>query len=561
MTVRLARSTALALALTVLCGTTRLRGEEPPAAPPAASVKSVAKSEVAFSEQVEVNVVNVEVFATDRSGKPVTDLKREDFVVLEDGKPVPLTNFYASEKEARTGAAPRIAPAPADLRPEDQRLHLVVFVDDVNTTPDHRNRMLGQLHDFFDRTLEPGDVVMLVRYDGEPKVIRPFTGDRNLLAADLAKMSKLSGDLGKRESTWRLAQEQLADAIEGAGRSDNPAVQGAVEAYADSEAHLLYSTLAALEHTVGALSGVPGRKAIVYLSDGIPAVPGDEMFRSLHDRADFTPQPGSTSFLGSRAYDPTARYREVTAHAGRNHVAFYPLSPAGPAGATSRMGTDRTANYQNSLKFIADETGGRAILNVTDSRTDLARLTEDFSRYYSLGYTPPRASDGQEHKVEVRSARKGIELRYRQWYRDKPLAETLADRTAAAMLFGLEDNPLGATLHAGTQKEMINGGFFQVPVRVTIPIAKLTLLPEGEFRVAHVRLFVVASGNGETTPVKTTETTIRIPEKKFAAGALPDYVHEVRITLKPGEYALGVGVRDDLAASTSYLKGSVRAGK
>ncbi|HEV7515945.1 MAG TPA: VWA domain-containing protein [Thermoanaerobaculia bacterium] len=558
MPTRPSRLAALVLALPLLTGVALA---EVPAAP--------GKGQV-FSEQVEVNVVNLEVFTTDRNGKPVTDLTREDFEVLEDGRPVVLTNFYAAEKEVRSGAAapaPRGASTPTASsappgRPEGQRLHLIVFVDDVNTVPEHRNRMLAQLGDFFDRTLEPGDVVMLVRYDGVPRIVRPFTGDRGQLKGDLAALAKLSGDIGKRQASYQSAVEYLREAIEGAGGADNPAVQGAVETYADSEAHLLLGTLTALDQTVGALAGVPGRKAVVYLADGIPTVPGEDLFTALTSRPDFVAKPGSTSYLGSRGYDPAARYRDVTAHAARNHVSFYPLSPAGTPGGASRVGNDRSANYQNSLKFLAEETGGRAILNVGgDARADFARLTEDFSQYYSLGYTPPRHGDGVQHRVEVKVKRRGVALRYWQWYKDKPLVEVVADRTAAAMLFGLEDNPLGATLSVGIQTEMVNGGFFQVPVKVSIPIAKLTLLLDGDSRVGHVRLFVVASGNGETTPVKTSETEIRIPEAKFAAGAMPDYVHEVRITLKPGEYALGVGIRDDLAAATSYIKGTVKAGR
>jgi VWFA-related protein len=176
-------------------------------------------AEQAFSEQVEVNVVNLEIFATTGSGQPVTDLKREDFSVLEDGRPVSLTNFFVSDREPRTGPgaplpAPPTATAPArppgppsPPRPEDQRLHLVVLVDDVNTVPEHRNRMLAQLGDFFDRTLEPGDVVMLVRYDGTPQVVRPFTDDRGQLQGDLAKLATLAGDLAKRQSSYQTAVE------------------------------------------------------------------------------------------------------------------------------------------------------------------------------------------------------------------------------------------------------------------------------------------------------------------------------------------------------------------
>lgn len=57
-----------------------------------------------FFEEIEVNVVNVEVFVTDKKGNPVTDLTAEDFEILEDGKPVTITNFYASRGVATSRA-------------------------------------------------------------------------------------------------------------------------------------------------------------------------------------------------------------------------------------------------------------------------------------------------------------------------------------------------------------------------------------------------------------------------------------------------------------------------
>ena len=99
MPTRPKRFATLALALPLLAGAMCLRATENPPVP-------------AFSEQVEVNVVNLEVFATDRNGQPVTDLKPEDFTVLEDGRPVPVTNFFVAEKELREGPAATVSAAP-----------------------------------------------------------------------------------------------------------------------------------------------------------------------------------------------------------------------------------------------------------------------------------------------------------------------------------------------------------------------------------------------------------------------------------------------------------------
>src|SRR5512144_2526999 len=67
-----------------------------------------------FGETVEVNVVNVDVYVTDKDGKRVTNLRKGDFQVFEDGKPVEITNFAGiAAPRAETAAPPAAATAPA----------------------------------------------------------------------------------------------------------------------------------------------------------------------------------------------------------------------------------------------------------------------------------------------------------------------------------------------------------------------------------------------------------------------------------------------------------------
>src|SRR5829696_7460133 len=101
-----------------------------PGAPLAAQTEI---AEETFTDQIEVSLVNLEVVVTDKKGKSVAGLQREDFQVLEDGKPVEITNFYAETASA---------PGSAEPRSLDQRLSLVVFVDDYNTEQASRNSIL-----------------------------------------------------------------------------------------------------------------------------------------------------------------------------------------------------------------------------------------------------------------------------------------------------------------------------------------------------------------------------------------------------------------------------------
>ncbi|MFL6234238.1 MAG: hypothetical protein ACJ76N_13970, partial [Thermoanaerobaculia bacterium] len=236
----------------------------------------------------------------------------------------------------------------------------------------------------------------------------------------------------------------------------------------------------------------------------------------------------------------------------------YPIEAYGTRGTEgSLFDSVSLAVRQAGLRFLAEDTGGRALVNAADVPAALARVSEDFGTYYSLGYQPRRTGDEAEHKIEVKVKARGAQARYRQWYRDKPVGETVAEGTLAVMRFGPEDNPLGAKL------EVVPNGKKpgETLVRVQVPVGKLFLQPNGEKRQGQLRLYVVASGQGSTTPVRQTKlVTVEVPEAEAAAGSKKEYTHEIAIPLTPGYYAVGVGIRDELAATTSYLRRELTVG-
>ena len=506
-----ARSSRSALLVSMLLFALSPRAHAAPPAPPATPANAApqptapAPAPQVFSEQVLVNVVNLDVYVADSKGHPITDLKREDFQVLEDGKPVEVTNFYNNAGgSTNANASPAAVAAAGKSRPEEQRLSLVVFVDDVNTEGQFRNRILESLTGFLQRELAPGDRVMLVRYQTSVDVRRSFTTDLGQIERDIAALEKLSAH-GHDEEIFRQANEEIREASAiSFGTGCDQALEQTVKTYADSQNHLLDSALRALDSVVSAIAPVPGRKAVLYVGDGFSANPGSTGFQKLASCLKGTVISG---FVSARTYDSRARFDEVTGHASRNRVAFYTMETSAHD-ATGLEARDDVDN-QESLRRLAEGTGGRAILEVSDPRLALSLLADDLGNYYSLGYRPTRAADGVDHKIEVKVKRSGAHARYRPWYRDKPQGEVVAERTAAAMLYGFEDNPLGASVEIGRQ--VPQGDLFVVPVRLHVPFAKLTLLPRDGARVGHVRFFVVASGNGTITPVRSSEADIRSP--------------------------------------------------
>lgn len=527
--------------------------------------------EESFTEAIEVSVVNLDVFVTDKKGQPITGLKREDFEVYEDGKPVEITNFYAESGAAVApspdSAAPGTSIAPV-VRPPEQQLRLVILVDDANTAPVGRGKILNRLRDFLRSELRPGDQVMLVRYGQSLEIRREFTGDLARIVSDVEALKGLSSDLGRRDQSREEARDQIIDVLETQGW--DVSLETLLRGYAEKETQRVAGALDALGSVVSWLGGVSGRKALLYVSDGLPLVPGDDIYqwaaiRTASLRSAFS--AGKTiSAIGGQDYDASRRFRDLTAQASRNRVTLYPMEAGGTQDVRGTAIQEiLVTNQQNGLRFLAQDTGGRAMLNVSDPQAALRLMSEDLTTYYSLGYQPQRPGDEVEHKIQVKVKVKGAQVRYRQWYRDKPVNEAIAERTLAVMRFGPEDNPLDARLEIGAAKEQ--GDSVLVPVRVKVPMAKLYLQPGEGKRSGRLRLYLVASGGGTTTPVRQTKlVTLNVPESDFAAVATKEYTHEISISLKKGTYALGVGVRDELAAATSYLRkefvlGEAPAGK
>ncbi|MFL6258295.1 MAG: VWA domain-containing protein [Thermoanaerobaculia bacterium] len=590
-----------------------------PAWTPAAA--AVPPSTPAFAEATEVNVVNVDVYATDKSGRRVNGLGKDDFEIREDGKPVPLSYFQAvgggPEKMPSPAGGPA-APAPAPEAPAAEpadAMSLVVYFDNLTLYSAHRDRVLKQLHEFLARQLAPGDRVMLVTQEKGLHVRLPFTSDPAAIARGLSAIEALAAKGGEGNRYQRQVFDEIM-AIQKDSITDAepvPCPRHIVEparAYADTLRQEVLQTISSLTLTINSLSGVPGRKALLYVSDGLPMTPGEEAFQFLTELCGGSgtsgfgtsntvanPQRGSspssetpelytvydsTSLgpksyraadeapLDAQKYNVSKPLEALAAHANAQRVTLYMLQATGPQvpggsvdatfGLDERLyqfpsiGQNARFNAQSSLKLLAEETGGKAILDTSDFRADFAHMREDLTSFYSLGFTPSHTGDGREHKIEVRARRQGLRLRYRQSYRDKPAIEKVVDRTLAALFYDIQDNPLEITTETGEAAPAENGQY-AVPVRLKIPLFKLAILSQQDKTyVGKLRLLVaVRDEMGGMAPVRQVEVPLNIPRKEVLNAMGQYYIYTLTLKLRPGLQHVAVAVRDEIATTTSYL--------
>lgn len=357
-----------------------------------------------FGETVEVRVVNVDVVVTDRDGRPVTDLTQEDFVLEVDGRPVEISNFARIAAEHTASAAPAptpappappptpatapVPPAPAPPADESTRLRLAVWIDDLHTLPAHRNRVLHELGSLLESQRAAGADLLLARFDRSLELVRNFGELSRPLADDLAVLSRSAatgvfGEAARRSAFEEIETIYASDRCSRVGDMMNAAMR-----YAEPLRHDSLVALNALRGAVRALAGMPGRRALLYVADGVPLVPGQEAFLYIDQLC-----------AGKSASDAKESLindlHHLAAEANAAGVTFYTLQAGGlPVGGSVENfgpGLDSVgafaarANLSDPLNQLASATGGRALLESNRLAPLIEGLARDLDSGYSLG--------------------------------------------------------------------------------------------------------------------------------------------------------------------------------
>ncbi|MDX1645441.1 MAG: VWA domain-containing protein, partial [Thermoanaerobaculia bacterium] len=463
----------------------------------------------------------------------------------------------------------RVEPLPTEIRmpgrfqardvPEEQRLHLVVYVDNFNIRPFNRNRVFRRLRTFLREHVTEDDRVMLVSYDRSLNLRQPFTNDASLINSALFELEDVSGHGVHADSERR----RLLQAIEDAEEPADAMLQ--LRPYAESLYNDLSFTLDALEEMIESLAGLEGRKAILYVSDGVPMKAGEELFYMVQQKFGYTPV--ITQMMD---FDASREYRSLANKASSNGVVFYAIdagglrtlssasvetAEAGLPGMSSFIDSIYIQNIQEPLRFMADATGGYAIINTNDVSDDLLRIGNDFDTYYSLGYTPAHTGDGRLHRIEVKlkDGQKGLRIRHRTTYRAKSSSTRMVEGTLAALRYGFVENPLGVLLQVG-QATRRDDDLFLVPIRVGIPLGEIVLVPREEHYLARTRLFIGAADDEEgISEVSDIEVPIRIPTAQYEEVLGKYFPFETTLLMRGGPHQVAVGLRDELGATESYV--------
>jgi VWFA-related protein len=536
---------------------------------------------LSFRDQVEVTVVNIDAYVRDGDGSPVLGLTAEDFRILQDGEERPVSHFGVYTKEIfRSRVAPSSSalpvPTPTPVASEDRSqgeeaealeikpVYVVLYVDNENIRPFDRNRVLRRVRGFVEDNLFPPVQMMVVSYQRSFKILQPFTDDKRAVLDALRSLRTFTGGRTERDSTRRQIMEEMrrerenhrAQGYDRASGSERSYRQ--IRAYAEEEASQLSFSLTAIRQVITLMAGLPGRKSMVYISSGLPMVPGLELFYGYADIFKDT----SIMTLTAR-FERSRQFEALTSAANAQAVRIYAIDATGlkvSAGVsaqsqyavdplTSSVGSN---NYQDSLRFMARNTGGLAVINTNDISGGLDRIEDDLFTYYSLGYTIGASGVDKVHRIEVEVPGTDYRVRHRRRFVEKSLASRVQDKVTTGMMTELDENPIGVQVERGTPAPATVDRW-TVPLHISFPIENVALIPEGDEYVGRVLLFVAARDTeGRQSDIQRQEHEVRIPAADYEQAQEQRFGIDVSLLMEPGSYRVAVGLMDQVTRHAAY---------
>ncbi|MYB20779.1 MAG: VWA domain-containing protein [Holophagales bacterium] len=484
-----------------------------------------------FSDSVDVRVVNVEVVVTDRKGNRIRGLEPDDFELLVDRQPVPIAYFTeVDEGYAKTAAADGIANVQSLAHNEPVGTNYLIFIDDLSAIRGRRNRVLSRLDQDL-RLLSPTDRAAIVAFDGR-------------------SVSRLTD--------WTNSHYQLRTALLEAQMRPTFGRRGA---------EATRRAVMAATATIRSVTRGPGRNVLLLLADSwsAPSAVWDVLGSGLarpNIESLYSPLVHAANRVGYSLYPVDVaglQYRQ------RSYGRLPPI-PAGGYYAYSGGDTRGSTMYpppwpsmqeimagsyeerqHDVLRFLAEETGGRPMLNAFRSKA-LSETVADTRSYYWLGFDAPQSRDDELHDIRVRLVgKRKLRVRSREHYLDMSKGTEIDMRLEASMLFGNAPDTDPLDVRLGTPRK---AGFrrISVPVEVVIPLDEVTLLPmdgkwvnDFEFRISAVDKWDILS----------KKLVRKVPVVRSEAPAPGEtFVYETDLRLRKREYRYVAAVYDPVTDRT-----------
>jgi VWFA-related protein len=523
------------------------------------------------------SAVVVDVVVRDRQGRPITDLAIADFEIYEDGvaQEIGALSMVAPEVPGVTGERRRVyntgiskataAEAVDRTKSEGDAPpgHTIVAILFENLSPENRPDAIRAASTYLETPERPGDLVGVFSAGLALNTVTTFTNDRAQLRKAL--------DAAARQTTAREVDTRLGTAgAEVRGAAGTGGIDPRVNALADVEAAINegFRDLSSMQRGHGALDGLnavvaglarlPGRKTIIYFSEGLALRAGKatdglvHRFNVLVERAN----AANVAVYPIDAMGLRVHSQQMVHGAEIQNAARAMLNGPDGGGMSGDMTNGIMEGGSTSHVFgrLAKETGGFVIESTNDLAAGFRRIDADRRFHYLLTYTPRRTEfSGEYRKIEVKVKRRNAVVRARSGYRaDRSLATIPTQTYEATALAALAASPrptsLVAEARALRMPTAADPG--QLAVLVRVPANQVRFEADtalGRFRSDVTVLARIRDEAGEVVRKASHPYRLDGPLAERDRAAQGDIVFFRQPSLPPGRYTLEYAVTDALA--------------
>jgi len=537
--------------------------------------------------RITTNLVQIDAVVTDKNGKQVTDLQPEDFEIRVDGKPQKITNFsYVSvanktmtvsdtQKTAPVKNAPPVPPV--QLTQKQVRRVIAIVVDDLGLSFRSMADVKMALGHFIESNLQPDDLVAIIKTSGSIGALERLTNDKRQLRAAIAHIrwnGLGNGGIGP-VAPIRQHHASLSRSPDPQGPAAAPTPNlkpsGVNKLTEPGNRPGLGSTgsVAALYYVVEGLRSLPGRKSILFVSDGLQLHPIEARPIRESDSGQF----------GEPISDPMLALIE---RANRASVSIYTMNAAGlqyfglraddnvrgMAGNGGQMIISMINErqtlarlQQEGLDYLADQTAGLAIKNNNDLTRGIGRVVNDQAGYYLIGYRPDESTfqslkrERRFHKISLKVLHHGgLQVRHRSGFygfTDEEARPTpAADLTTGGAMFRALTSPFiatGVTLQLTSlfANQANEGSVLRAMLHVDARDLTFKQEADGWYSAAFDLLAITFGSNGRIQDRVARTHSLKLRGGNYEAVLKNGFVYHVTIPLKqPGPFFLRVALRD-----------------
>jgi len=526
-----------------------------------------------LGETIEVSIVNVDVFVTDKAGRRIRGLRQDDFEIYENGVKQPLSNFaeYVSSSAPLPAARGEGGQRPGEeSAPEDQRRTIVVFVERFRLPKVKADPLFGSIRKLLHESLRPGDAATIVTWhNGQLSTLQGYTDDMAALDRALDTLVKQNTAVTRDEYAETRAEADDVEDFEtdaqsfarrvggdGAvammreGAEDMKSINGrtdAIRARADLEAKIR-----SINALIRSMAGFDGKRVMLMATHRLSKLAGAEFFwaNGVEETLDGV----------DRMELDTSRFiRSLFETANANGVAVYPMFPEGlgsvagsvtPQGRRQRGGSAAYEYFIQDnevpvLTEVAHHTGGTAAWGSNEAAELISSVRDDFENYYSLAYrTTPRSLD-KARTIEVRTVDKERKLRVRA--RSQVIEKSDVTRMEDHVLASLFRPAAGATLQFAVRVGAPRANR-RLPVTIRVPIAALTLLPNGPNQSGGFSVYIAwGSKIGGISDASHQRQLFHIPNADVDRAKKSYYTYEFELETVPHTERLSIGLVDEVS--------------